>query len=355
MSSTTSRARLSLLFVTLGLVSSALACSGGDADTSGDVGAPTSATPPGTSAPGPGSTPTDPGTTPEPAKAGPTVLSTAPVDGAKGVKSDAVFVVTFDRPMDAASVAGAYASAELPSDKVALSWNGSGDQLSITPTSPLSYAAGAADVAAKTYAVSIGTGAKDKGGLPLAKPLALTVQTLRRVTAAMPMTSPLTGRAASNGTFTSTVLAAGDFLALGGEEREARGLLTFVLTSIPEAGAEVEKATLSLHVASSEGSPNSLGVLSAEHVGYASGPEGYAAEARSATNTLYVGSINGAPPLRSANVTAMVKDDVANRAARLERTQIRLRHVDGMNGDGNADLATYDKGAASLFVTYLAP
>ena len=49
----------------------------------------------------------------------------------------------------------------------------------------------------------------------------------------------------------------------------------------------------------------------------------------------------------------MFKDDVANRIARNDRTQYRLRYTGGQNNDAAPDLVTYDKAQSKLEIVYV--
>ena len=334
----------------------AIGCGGSDEETA--PSAPTSApTGTGSETPSGGNpqTPGDPAPAPAPAADGPYVVSTLPANGAKAVKSDANVVVKFDRPMDTASVIAAYSSVELAADKVTFEWNGNDTELTIKPKAPLAYAAGAADVVAKSYAIEISTAAKDKAGLSLLKVHASSFATARRITTNVPMTSVMTGRALSNNTFSSSNLGAGDIMT-GDGEREARAVFTFLFSAVLPDGADIEKATLLAAVSKIDGTPDaSLGAVTAEQIFYSTGLEGFAAEpvAGVPTSLTLVFLGQDEPSYRKADVTAMFMDDVANRIARSDRTQYRLRYTNGQNNDAAADLVTYDKSLTKLQIVYV--
>jgi len=69
------------------------------------------------------------------------VIATTPVDHAAGVVQNATLSVTFSEPMDVDSVVEAYASDQLPLDKVTLSWADHNMRLAIKPSALLEYAA----------------------------------------------------------------------------------------------------------------------------------------------------------------------------------------------------------------------
>lgn len=332
----------------------AVGCGGGDEET-GPSAPPAASTGAGGGETPSGETPQTPGgeTDPTPAADGPWVVSTLPVNGAKAVQSDAKIVVQFDRPMDTSSVLAAYSSADLPLEKVTFEWNAKDDELTLQPMDPLAYAAGAADVAAKSYAFEISTAAKDKAGLPLRKTHASTFATARRITTNVPMTSVMTGRALSNNTFSSSNLGAGDLMTKDGE-REARAVFTFLFSAVLPDGADIEKATLLAAVSTVDGTPDlSLGGVTAEQVFFSIGLEGFAAEPVSGVATSITTPEKDGPSYRTADVTAMFQDDVANRIARSDRTQYRLRYLDGQNNDDASDLATYDKSQTKLQIVYV--
>jgi hypothetical protein len=343
------------LIVIAGVASAA--CGGSD-DPVPEPGAP-AASSGGGGAGGGGGGGTDPGVAPAPtddpppAVSGPSVVSTTPANGAKAVASNSTVVITFDRAMDQASVVAAYSSAELPSDAVTFSWSTGGDELTITPKSPLEYANGDPQVAAKPYAISFATTAKDKDGHPLSKEHAFSFTTLRRISMLVPMTSAMTGRALSNGTFSSVTLAAGDVM-VAGTEREARAVFSFLMAIVPETGIELESATLKVAIASYDGTPEaSLGGITTEQVFYSIGLEGFAAEPVSAASTSFHIAVGPDPAYRTADVTTIVQDDLANRVARNSRTQYRMRYLDGKNNDGATDQVTFDKANTTLTIVYV--
>jgi|GEM_PF-6856010 len=92
------------------------------------------------------------------------VSAVQPQSGAKGVRWSEFIVVTFNAPMNPASVQAAWTSSELPGSAVNFSWNNEATQLRVTPKKALEYS-----TSGKTYAYSIGAGAQSAKGAPLSK------------------------------------------------------------------------------------------------------------------------------------------------------------------------------------------
>jgi hypothetical protein len=278
------------------------------------------------------------------------VVSSSPANGAHSVTSDTKIVVAFDRPMDQPSVASAWASVELPKEAVSFEWNAAGDELTIVPAAPLAYAEGGPETSARSYAFRITTAAKDKEGLPLAKEVSVAFTTLRRVTHSLPMLGLMSGRILSNGAFTSSALAVGDLVS-GDAEREARASLTYMLDGLPDSPIQVEKATLTVNDASSEGAPDFfMGVIHADHVTFSIGSASFDVEPLASR----VVTSDFQAKTRTVDVTDMFTDDVANRADRLNRSQFRLRYAGAPFTNAKTDITIFDKASAKLEVVYLA-
>lgn len=280
---------------------------------------------------------------------GPSFVSSAPANGEQGVASDASIVLKFDRAMDEVSVAAAYVSVDLPKEEVSLAWNAAGNELTIVPAAPLAYAEGGPETVARAYGIRITTAAKDKEGRPLAKEASVAFTTLRRITQALPMISVMSGRVLSNATFSSGVLAAGDFMN-GGVEREARASLTYMLDLLPQSPLQLEKATLKLSDANAEGAPDFfLGVIHADHVTFAVGSASFGV----APMTSRIVTSNFQAKTRTVDVTDMFADDLANRADRSNRSQFRLRYASAPSGNNQTDITYFDKSTATLEAVYL--
>ena len=57
--------------------------------------------------------------------------------------------------------------------------------------------------------------------------------------------------------------------------------------------------------------------------------------------------------LRKRAAPRLPEPSVANRIARNDRTQYRLRYTGGQNNDAATDLVTYDKGQTKLQIVYV--
>lgn len=353
--STKRLAHLSVVTCSLAYAVAAMGCSSSTDSTIPEAASPaageTGSGVPGGGEPGAPS----PGGSPTPAQQaeGPHVLSSEPADHAKGVMSDAKIVIKFDRAMDTASVIDAYASMELPAEKVTFNWNTELDQLTITPNAPLEYAAGGPQIGANGYAVKLATSAKDKDGLPLAKDFSIAFSTLRVISTHAPNVAALSGRVLSNGA-AGAAPSVGDYYS-SGVERQAKAFLTFDLTSIPD-DAVVEKAMLSIAENTIVGTPDaSLGDLALHQVFFtAVDADAFSTEPVSGAQVGRITVLNG-PAKRQAETTAMVKDDLANRLVRDNRTQVRLLFPTLISGDDASDFVSLDIATVDLAVQYLAP
>jgi len=105
------------------------------------------------------------------------VTAVQPLSGAKGVRSSDPIVVTFNAPMNPASVQVAWTSSELPSSSVNFTWNSDATQLRVTRKGGLEYSASGV-----TYSYSIGAGAQSAKGAPLSKSATVySFSTLKRL------------------------------------------------------------------------------------------------------------------------------------------------------------------------------
>jgi sugar lactone lactonase YvrE len=96
----------------------------------------------------------------------PLVEASDPVDAAEEIPLDAPIVLTFSTLMDTASVEGAIRLS--PSTAAAMRW--SREQLTIVPNAPWEPH--------RRYTLTIGTGARDQAGTPLARPVILSFRTV---------------------------------------------------------------------------------------------------------------------------------------------------------------------------------
>ncbi|MDX2093411.1 MAG: Ig-like domain-containing protein [Kofleriaceae bacterium] len=282
----------------------------------------------------------------------PSVVGTTPTANATGVGALATITVTFSEPMDPPTVAAAYTSAELPADKVEFHWNPEQTVLTIQPQGELEYAEGIGTdpnaLAAKQYAVAIGTGAKDLVGNSLAAPMALSFATKKRMLASFPIDADL-----SRVIRDATVLSVANPIWIGDNNtgQTYRSYLTFDLTTLP-ANSEIEAAEFSARQAAPSGLPYGIGGVVAQHVTYASIEVAAAAQAMSLP-----GMFSEDPVLETKrlDITSQVSDDVTNRVARGNRSQFRLQIDTPTDSDGNIDTAVFTKDTFTLLALYLTP
>lgn len=282
----------------------------------------------------------------------PTLVSTSPVDGAVGVEGNKLIALQFSEPMDTASVEAAYHSEALPQSAVSFSWDVAKTTLSVVPAGGLAYAEGDIDVAALAYDITIGDSATDLAGNPLAEPATTTFETLRHITQQVPAVPELTGYLVNGTLGTTNKIVVGDRKTVG--EYEVRGFMTFDITDVPDE-TEFESITVRSAQTDVVGDPSdgALGALHLESVFYETidlAAYNYGADAPGAE--LVVGG--GEVPVWTASVSALVLDDLANREARDNLTQYRLRYIDGPDDDGVTDELTLSPEGTTLELVYLA-
>lgn len=284
------------------------------------------------------------------AGAAPRIVATTPADGATGVAADATITIAFSEPMDAASVAAALDAAAL--GEVALAWNAAGDQLTITPAAPLAYATGAgldpAAVAARAYAISLGTAATDRTGDGLVAAGALRFTTLKELawTTSLDDAHSATVTPATTTPSTSGPLGVGD----DRNNQPHRALLTFDRDRMPAATVAIASARVTAQQLDPVGSPWALGAaISLDHVAFTPPSAAAFASTSFATMGEFGTRLNLAPSL---DVTAALE---ADRAARNRYTQFRLSLPTATDADGATDEAQLDRASVALAIRYLVP
>jgi hypothetical protein len=294
--------------------------------------------------PDPDSDPVDPNdTTP------PTVASTEPAAGGIGVRADAKIHITFSEPMDTISVEAAFSSTDLAA--ASFGWGAGGRVLTITPAEPFAYGEGlGADpdaIERLTYSLSIGTGATDLAGNPLAAPLDLTFSTKRRLLAAFPYDADMTRVVRQ----ADTLLAVNNPLWIGDNNTQEayRSYLTFDLSTLPE-GSEIEAAEFSGRQLQPTNLPYSMGSIKAQHVTFSTMTGVSSVQAMSLPGVF---SADATLTTRRLLVTSQVKDDVDNRIARGNRSQFRLQFDTPHNNNNVTDMAVFDKTTFQLLALFI--
>jgi Bacterial Ig-like domain len=125
----------------------------------------------------------------------PQVSTITPNSSATGVLSNAAIKITFTEPMEQASVQSALSISTLSTSSYTLAWNGDSSQLTITPTSPLAYAAATslASGAPRTYTVTVAATARDVAGNRMTAAFSSSFSTLRRITQSVAPSAVATG------------------------------------------------------------------------------------------------------------------------------------------------------------------
>lgn len=288
----------------------------------------------------------------------PTVLTSTPADGARGVASDARIEIEFSEPMDTRATEGAYASRDLPARDVSFSWRDGDSVLSIEPKDALSVASGTdlAEIDAREYRIELSAGASDRAGNPLA-PFELTFAVVRGLTQVISASVDrnLSGNWRSDDSYGVEVceeidatICVGDSLAEGSPTY--RGFASFDLSSLPTERLAIGSASLSLVVAASYNLPFlALGALRLEHVRFDGiGMASFEQDARATIGTLATQGNVG--DTLSADVSSAVRADSAER-----RSQFRLRFERDRTHDGLPNVVLFDLADTRLSVTSLLP
>jgi hypothetical protein len=293
----------------------------------------------------------------------PTVELLSPVDGATGIDRGARVSISFSEAMDQLSVQNSLDSADLGA--VSFEWNAAGTTLQIVPAQPLEYAEGTGTDPSVTpgivYRVALSNGATDAAGNPLAAGVESNFTTLKRISYTLVRDNEQTGAGKPAGVTTDD----NDFLNIGDDDAGGlangyRGYITMDMSPLPQTAIEVESATLRGHQMFVSGDPyNALGNgngLLLDHGIFELGPNGNENFAFNLTPLSAVGEFAQADDTAvSIDVSSQVNDDLQNRAARLERSQYRLRFDGFSNLDDVEDTAYIGRNELVLQVVYIAP
>jgi hypothetical protein len=297
------------------------------------------------------------------------VLRTTPADGALGIRRDAQLVIQFSQPMSTASVEAAYRSSALPSTQVSFAWNERRTVLTLTPTSPLEYAAGAAEAdgsvsfLAKSYDFGFRAGASTLSGAALPE-LGFGFRTLRQVSFSVPADPELTGTwtdGEGEGIHNCARNVKAPYaptVCVGDDPNNVRydGFLSFDLSRFPAAVAAFSSARL-LASARVYGSPELLGESCLAHVRFdLLGQAALSTQSLSVLGPFYAGSDlpSDTLVLLSQDLTASVADDYTNRDARAGHSQYRLSFAQ-VAANGDWDDLELSVANIRLATTYLIP
>ena len=289
----------------------------------------------------------------------PTVVSISPANAATGVRADAKIIVTFSQPMDQAATQAAYQSSDLPASSVGFTWDASSTVLTVKPNAPLEYAKGTTiSIEPKSYAFTLTGAAKDKSGSPFVT-LTSSFTTLREITLSLPSQEKLDGSIV----FTDAGHSKIDLLIVGDDfyNFRYRSFLSFDLSGVPNvpSSSNLLRATLRLFKNRREGDPylnlnpstcdgtgtvqcDQYTTLNLDHVNYGLSLD----QTDFYTPTLAVlGAIDNlyvvVKSYVQADVLSAVRDDLANRTTRENRSQYRLSFPLLTNSDNNNDLIQF--------------
>ena len=286
--------------------------------------------------------------------AAPTVLEVLPENGATGVLADQALVFRFGTPMDKAATQAAYQSADIPAGAVTFQWNDAGDELTITPNSPLDYAEGddLDDTDAHAYTFTLTSAAESEDGLPLAEDLTFTFTTMRRVSLTLERDGDLSGRVrdlagASSGLSTYTV---GD----NPSNDPSRGFLTFDVSQLPGT-LELEEASLHAEFSSVLGNPfGGFGAVLLYLVSFDTFDDPLFDTPTIGSHTGLFGTMND--DIVDRDVTAMTDTALGDPDGFGGRVQFSLRWAPTeTDGDGQTDAVTVRAYEARLDLRILTP
>ena len=297
----------------------------------------------------------------------PTVVSVSPANAATGVRADAKIIVTFSQPMDQAATQAAYQSSDLPASSVGFTWDASSTVLTIKPNAALEYAKGITfTTAATAYALTLTGTAKDKTGIALV-PLTSAFTTLRVITTTLVSDDTRNGTVESDSSVTTGKYS---FVVVGDSNKNvgARGFFSFDLSSVAgnRPGSDLSRATLKLFKSYNEGDPyqnlapscdpnvqcDQYASMNLDHVDYGpslGGNDFYTPTlaALGVIDTLYVNF----KTYTRADVLAAVRDDLANRDIRENRSQYRLSFPMLTDGNDKTDLVYFHYESPSATAT----
>jgi hypothetical protein len=285
----------------------------------------------------------------------PSIIEVLPEDGAVGVASDAPLVVRFSKPMDQAATQAAYQSVDIPAARVTFSWNDAGDELTITPNSPLAYAEGSSDATTDplSYSFTISNTGESEAGIALEMDTDVTFSTLRRLSLSYDQDVSLSGRVRDLGG--STLVAGSYLLGDNSVNDPARGFVSFDVSSLPEGPVTVEAANLHARFNGIIGNPFAdLGAVVYQHVAYDSFDDAlFDADVLGTADGLF-GTANDDEVDR--DVTDIAAAVVEDPDAFDDRVQFRFRWVfNESDNDGQSDGVTVIGSDSRLDLQVLVP
>ena len=296
-------------------------------------------------------------------------MTVSPSDHAVGVDARTAITVTFDRPMNEASVLASYTSEDLPLSQLDVSWNAERTLLTLVPKTALAYATGSVapgstlDFLPKTYRFAFDDRALDGAGHAL-EAASFSFSTLRAVS------SELAADAAHTGNWTD---GAGEgvhnclrapprgyvpTVCIGDDSSNVRytGFISFDLSALPATVQSFSSARLEAS-GSVNGSLHALGESSLEQVPFGE----LGAAALTAPATASFGSFFGNTALTAGthvelaiDVTSAVASDYAREPGAAKLSQYRLA-FENIYANGIWDDLELTTSELDLAVTYFVP
>jgi methionine-rich copper-binding protein CopC len=262
----------------------------------------------------------------------PTVVQLSPAASAMGIERTAYAELTFSESMDTASTQAAF-SCSVDSATVggSFSWHSRNRVLRFTPA--VAYEAGKT----VTCAVHGGpTGARDVAANRLVDDASWSFRVLRTGKLTAPPIARLDGWVSNAGSpFIEQTYA---FVGDTSTNLSGRGFFTFNLAALPLEARRVTSAVLSLYFIGPLGAPESLGELTLEHLDY--GPMLTGADFNVMPLASVVWNTPAMTGFHALSVVRLVEDDFANRVARGNRVQLRLRFSTDVAPDTSYDGVT---------------
>ena len=286
----------------------------------------------------------------------PTILSITPTNGATNLTpATDVIVITFSEPMQTGETAKLYLPA-IGGTTPVFSWNATHTVLTIDPK--ISYpAAEEPGLPATPFSFTITTAAKDLAGNPIAANVNWQFTLLREITQAIGYSY--------GGSLSPPKYNLGSFILVGDlnsptTEVEARGVMAYDFTGLPDGIQTIESATITAQIVKVQA--DALGIfgnMQIRNVAYTTPPQAlFNAPILHDLGTFMAATgTNAAGDSVSKDVLVAFKDDYANRVARSNFSTYQLLFASTPHLDGvDQFVQILNKSASNkLVVKYLFP
>lgn len=272
----------------------------------------------------------------------PSVVEVSPGQGATGVPREGAVQLGFSEPMDAAATQEAFRITSPAGVTGSFSWSSDGSGVTFLPATPFAYG--------EEVTWALAASAKSQAGRALGTAVQGSFRVVRFSTLRVGSTPSLDGVVSSNGTVdvSASSVRVGD----GANNVRHYGFFSFDLSAVPANVSALVSATLGIYQDGAEGVPYlKLGALRAEHV-YYDGLDAADFAAATLGDLGYRLSVEPTAGYKVADVLPKVRDDLAQRAARSNRSQFRVRFNLAVPDD-KADYATLRMSESSANRPYL--